>query len=537
VIPGRAYKPEDVLRIAWTRKWIILIPFVIASIAAGAYAWHLPNRYVSETLILVVPQRVPESYVRSTVTTRIEDRLQSISQQILSRTRLERVINDFQLYQRERQNQVLEDIVERMRADIEVQIVKGDAFRVSYVSDNPRSAMRVTERLASLFIEENLRDREVLAEGTSEFLSSQLESARRRLVEHEQKLEAYRRRYSGELPSQVEANLQVIQNTQMQVQALVESINRDRDRRLLLERMLSDQTTPVSTPIAATTPEGQGRSQTEGDDGAGGISGGITGGSTHEKLAHARASLAALETRLKPEHPDVVRMKRVVADLEKQAEAEAIQVPLSPEAVRASADPVDPVRRRRVRELRAEIDALDTQLKQKEEEEKRLRSASSAYQGRVEASLTRESELAELMRDYETLQATYTSLLAKKEDSQMAANLERRQIGEQFKILDPARLPERPFSPNRPQIALIGALAGLALGLGLAGLMEYRDTTLKTDDDVISALALPVLAVVPVMTTARDRVKARRKRFLVSATTAATVVIGVAALLFWTFRS
>ncbi len=137
----------------------------------------MPNRYRSETLILVVPQRVPESYVKSTVTARIEDRLQSISQQILSRTRLERIIQDFNLYATERRAGVMEDIVEQMRRDIDVQIVKGDAFRVSYTGDDPRTVMQVTERLASLFIEENLRDRAVLAEDSYQFLDC---AARRR---------------------------------------------------------------------------------------------------------------------------------------------------------------------------------------------------------------------------------------------------------------------------------------------------------------------------------------------------------------------
>ena len=165
--------------------------------ATAVVSRKLPDLYRSDTLILVVPQRVPESYVKSTVTSRIEDRLQSISQQILSRTRLERIIQDFNLYAEERQTGIMEDIVEQMRADIKVDVVKGDAFRVSYIGRDPRTVMKVTERLASLFIEENLRDREVLAEGTNQFLEAQLEDARRRLVEHEKKLEVYRRQSRG----------------------------------------------------------------------------------------------------------------------------------------------------------------------------------------------------------------------------------------------------------------------------------------------------------------------------------------------------
>src|SRR5215472_460743 len=173
-------------------------------------------------------------------TTRIEDRLQTITQQILSRTRLERIIQDFNLYPELRKTAIMEDVVERMRASIGVQVVKGDAFRVSFTTDDARTAMRVTERLASLFIEENLRDREVLAEGTNQFLEAQLEDARRRLVETEHKVEEYKKQYDGELPEQREANMQGLHNTEMQMQALIEAMNRDRDRRLVLERQIAD---------------------------------------------------------------------------------------------------------------------------------------------------------------------------------------------------------------------------------------------------------------------------------------------------------
>ena len=209
MIPGKKYNLEDVALIAWRRKWWALVPAVV--IAAGSYVWvrTLQNQYLSDTLILVVPQRVPESYVKSTVTTRIEDRLQSITQQILSRTRLERIIQDFNLYSDVRKTAIMEDVVDKMRGSINVQVVKGDAFRVSFTSTEARTAMRVTERLASLFIEENLRDREVLAEGTNQFLEAQLEDARRRLIETERKVEEYKRRFDGELPDQRDANMRV----------------------------------------------------------------------------------------------------------------------------------------------------------------------------------------------------------------------------------------------------------------------------------------------------------------------------------------
>jgi len=471
----------------------------------------LPDRYKSDTLILVVPQQVPESYVRSTVTTRIEDRLQSIAQQILSRTRLERIIQDFNLYEKERRAGIMEDVVEGMRRDISIQVVKGDAFRVTYSGNEPRTVMRVTERLASLFIEENLHDREVLADGTNQFLEAQLEDARRQVIEQEHKIEEYRKRFSGQLPSQLDSNLQVIQNTQLQIQAHVESLNRDRDRELLVQReisglegqapVLDNGTTTVSLP-----------------DGV------IQGGSISQQLAVAKSALAALERRYKPDHPDVVRMKRLISDYEaKVGGPEDVARPLSPTEV---------ARQKRLDDLKAENEQLDRQIAYKQSEEQRLRGVVTDYQKRVDIVPTRESELTELTRDYNTLQEMYSGLLAKKEESKIAANLERRQIGEQFKLLDPARLAEKPFSPNRIAINLAGMGGGIALGLLLIAILEYRSASFSSDEDVMTVLSLPVLATVPFMQSQAEKRKARWRRVTLNVGLATTVVACLAVVVY-----
>jgi len=504
MLPGKSFTPEDILLILRRRYWLLLVPFAVIGAASAVWARTFPNWYRSETLILVVPQRVPENYVKSTVTTRIEDRLNSISQQILSRTRLERVIQDFDLYREERRTGIMEDIVERMRRDIGVQVVQGDAFRVNYVGRDPRTVMKVTERLASLFIEENLKDRELLADGTTVFIEAQLEDARRRLIEQEKKLEAYRRRHSGELPSQLDSNLQAIQNTQMQVQSLVESLNRDRDQRLVLQRQLADAEAAASAE-PATPPAGAGES-------------GDLGGTAARQLEIARAQLKVAETRLKPEHPDIGMLKRRIRDLEQAAEVEALAKPVTEGPSRAEL-----ARQQRLAGLRREIEQLDRQIGQKTAEEKRLRSASASYQTRVDAAPTRETELVELTRDYTSIQGMYSSLLQKKEDSKLSASLERRQIGEQFKLLDPARMPERPFKPNRQLFYLSGMAAGLAIGLGIVGLLEYRDRSFRNDQDLTRLLSLPVLAVVPVMQSDAERRQAFRRHVAGSVALGSTV--------------
>jgi polysaccharide chain length determinant protein (PEP-CTERM system associated) len=509
MLPGKKYQPEDFLEMAWRRRWIIVIPFVLISISTAIYAHYLPNRYRAQTSMLVVPQRVSESYVRSTVNSKMEDRLRSISQQILSRARLEQVIQEFNLYPEQRRISTMEDVVEKMRLDIEVDPVRGDAFWVAFSSSEPRTAMKVAERLASMFIEENLKDREVLAEGTDQFLEAQLDDARRRLIEHEKKLEAYRGKYAGELPSQLTSNLQVIQNTQMQLQALAESLSRDRDRRVLVERSITEvQVAPSPTASTRTTPEEPLA---------------VSGGRTTDQLDAARKTLAAFESTLKPAHPDVAAMRRLVRDLENKAAAEA-SAPAS--AVVLTPDQL--ARQNRARDLRIELEGIDREIERKQAEERRLRGMAIEYQRRAESAPARESDLVELMRDYDTLQKIYSSMLAKKEDSKISANLERRQIGEQFKILDPARLPEKPVSPQRMRINLVGALAGLALGIGLVGLLEYRDRSFRSEKDVMVCLGLPVLGLIPRVVTTTERRVAARRRLAAAVAVAATGVVGIA---------
>ena len=525
MLPGKKYRPEDFLQMAWRRRWVILAPALVIGLGVAAWSWTLPNRYRSEAVILIVPQRVPKEFVRSTVATEVDERLQTISQQILSRTRLERIILDFNLYPEERRSGIMEDVVEKMRTqDISISIGKtrrgedSTSFRVGYVADRPRTAMQVAERLASLFIEENLRDRELLAEGTDQFLESQLEEARRQLLENERKLEEYKRRYMGQLPTQLQANLTVLQNSQTQLQSLTESINRDRDQRTMLQRMLSDVLAAPPAPKAAVAAGPAGQSTVP-----------VT---VQGQLEVARAQLAGLLLRLKPEHPDVLRAERLVKELEGKVAAEALSQPVSPQAPPEGPITVsDPAQQRRIDELRTQIGTLDAQLASKLREEERLRGLIGAYQARVEATPGRESELVALTRDYDTLRGRYQQLLSKREDARIASNLEKRQVGEQFKIIDPARLPERPESPDRVRINVIGLLAGLVAGLGLAALLSYRDTSLRTEDDVLVVLALPVLAAIPRLTTSLERRRRRRRRIALSMATALVVCLGLAAAL------
>jgi polysaccharide chain length determinant protein (PEP-CTERM system associated) len=524
MLPGKKYTPEDVVRILLRRSWIIVITLALGATAAALVSKRLPNQYRSETLIMLIPQRIPDTIVKGAIKATIEDRLNSLQDQILSRSRLERIIDDLKLYPSLRRTLPMEDVVQRMRDnDIVVRTEGKQSFRVTYVSRDAVTAQKTTERLASLFIDESIRESENVAEDTNQFLEAQLEDAKRRLLDHEKKLEEYRTRYGSELPTQAPSNLQAIQNAQVQLQSLSEAADRARERRNLLERQLADleaELTPAPTPPSApNAPET------------------VTVESTAQQLLRAQAGLdALLAGGRKPGHPDVVRAQRAVRELQAKVDAERSTRPsdsTSAEALKGLS-PAERQRQQKIRDLKAQIADIDRQLAEKQEQERRLRAVVTEYQNRLEAVPKRESELTELQRDYATLQAAYNSLLAKREDAKLAANLGRRNIGEQFKVLDAAKVPERPFSPNRLLIHLGGAGGGFALGILLIALLEYRDSSLRSEDDVVRVLNMRVLALVPLMVSEAERTAKRRFAFVGAALV--VLIASGAAFAVWSLR-
>ena len=518
MLPGKTYTLEEVVRILRRGGRLVLLLLALGTaVGIVGYQW-LPVQYQSETLIMTMPQRIPDSDVKSTVTTNIEDRLRSIHEQILSRSRLERIIHDFDLYKEQRTAGIMGDVVQGMRGDIDVKLGgRPSSFRVTYVSPDPKIAQKVTERLAALYIAENARDGENLVADASRFLESQLQDRKQRLIEQEKKLEAYRDRYGRQLPSQLHGNLRALESAQIHVQSLGESMNHARERRMLVERQTADAETisvdAVLPGIAVASPEAPAPVPAA------------------QQLEAARARLDVFKARYSQDHPDVLALEQTIRDLQARGEEEARRPseptqdkPLSPSKV---------VRQRRLRELQAELKVIDLQLAASQAEAARLKTTMADYHARIDVVPTRESELVELTRDYRTLQETYSNLLLKRDDSTLAANLERRQIGEQFRILDPASLQERPHNQKqRLEVLVGGAVGGLALGLLLVGFLEYRDSTFTCEDDVHRVLSLPVLALIPVMESERGG-PVRRRRLACGLSAVLLIAGSAAALVVW----
>ena len=512
--PGKPFNIHEYLEVFLRRIFYFIIPFVLILAGAAVYAFMIPKEYRATTLILVTPQTVPQDFVRPTITARIEDRLQSIAQEIMSRTRLEQVIDEFKLYGQEANSLHREELVEIMRKNIQVQIKSKEGyFTISYIGKDPQVVTLVTSKLASLFIEENLKMREQQAAGTSEFLSIELKATKVKLEEQERVISAYKQKYMGELPEQREANLRVLDQLQMQSQRVGDSIKAAQDRKILVQKQLSDfeflagaaaqaqaspeTADPVSTLFPGFAPATKGRNPYEG------------------QLEQMRNFLADLRARYTERHPDIVVTKKKIADLEvKSAEFEAKlekeEMAEKEKEKRAGKEKspgkslgakreikLDPRLTPRFKELENQVIAADLEIQRLHQEDAKLKSQIVQYRERVENTPAREQGLAILTRDYNNTRESYASLLKKSQEAQQAQNLERRQKGEQFKVIDPARVPEKPYRPDIPKILLIGLVLGFFGGGAAAFFREQMDRSFRDGEDLQAALGFKVLANIP----------------------------------------
>jgi len=485
---------QDYLAIGLRRKWYIIIPLVLCALASFGVYKYLPKVYKTTTLILVQPQTVPENYVRPTITDSMANRLNTISQEILSRTRLEKVIQEFNLYADIRKRLPLEEIIEIMQKAIEVKVQEPrrdrrdqttNSFSISYEGEEPKTVMMVTNKLASLIIEENLKVRESQAEGTSEFLTKELQSMDEQLKRKEQDIRNFRERSMGQLPQQLDANLRILERLQQQIKTTNESLRAAEDRSIVIQSQIELLKKREPTQVVRVGSQGN-IIVDRGEDPL------VT------QLRNLKRDLAIAQSKYKETHPDVVDLKKKIADLEPKVKDLMGRTQEGRVSAQNLPPPtLDPETQRLLTQYNEQYHAAVLEAKRLREEEKELKQQITLYQRRIEDTPRREQELTLLTRDYELLKTNYQSLMDKKIQSQMAENLERKQQGEQFKILDPARLPEKPIKPDRNKILLIGCVIGLAAGLGLVWFRESMDRSFHTVSDIEGYLEIPVLATIP----------------------------------------
>lgn len=510
---------EHCLLILWHRKWLVLSIFLLVSAVTAIVSSRMPNIYTSETLILVDPQKVPPDYVSSTITGDVRNRMGTLSQQILSATRLQRVIEVFDLYAKERKTLSREEVINKMRSDVSVKVVSNfgakqvgedlQAFKVTYSGIEPRVVAQVTNEMASLFITENLKAREQMATGTTEFLNNQLEETRKVLEVQETRLRDFKLAHIGEMPGQQQANLQILGQLQTQLQGVISELSRAEQQRSYLQSLAAQ---PVPT-----------RDQNEPAE---------TGSAQSEN----ELKLAALVIRYSERHPDLQSLRKMIEAeqklREKEEQTKLADTPAAPAAV-AQHTP-SPGEKQNNRVLESQSKAIDAEIANLKKEQQRLRESAAAYQARIEVIPVREQQIADLVRDYDISKSHYSQLLGKKFGAEMATELEIRQKGEKFIILDPAQVAEKPSSPNRLLINAVGSLGGLALGLAAALVTEVLGMSITSASQITTFTGIPLLGVITVIRTYADR---RRKRWIIAGTASGVVtMMALGGFLLYHFR-
>ena len=534
--------PQEILEVFLRRKWLIVFSILLILFGASVYCVVTPELFKSSTTILVVPQRVPENYVRSTVSTRIEDRVATIRQQVLSRTRLVAVMDEIGLFKEERKKQPLEGVVEEMRRRISIETRQNDAFTLSFVHGNRQMAMLTTSRLASFFIDENLKSREQQAVGTAEFLESQLHETKKKLEEQEERVKRYKSTFMGELPQELQTNLQLMSRLQDQLRANADAIRTAQDRRIFTETQMNSivlQIRALEAQARAAASSNAGQVPIEAVSPLDPAAAFVT------ELNSKRTQLASLSARYTDQYPEIRRLREEIAQLEKRVTEIRGSSPAGQSATSTAVDPgrrapVPPVtstatlarEKEEMQRLRTALTGIDLEIQSLKKERKEIENNISIIQSKVARSPKREQEMIALTRDYDNLKQSYDVLLKNKFDADVSQNLEKRQKGEQFQILDPANLPEKPVVPNRPKVFGIALMAALLVGFGGAIGLEAVTPAVRGVKDFRYFTEIPLLAAIPSIQDKAYSQEQSRKRAavfggLITITLAVTVFLVV----------
>jgi len=471
----RALTVQDYGAILKRRWWIIVLPAIIFPIVGFGITYLVQPQYVSQTLVLVEQQKVPESYVKAVVSEDLSGRLASMKEQILSRSRLQPIIERFNLFANGKMS--MDDRIDLTRKNIGIEPIQSEiartnglpGFFISFKANDARTAQLVCGEIQSLFVSENLSDRAASAAGTTDFLKGQLADAKAKLDEQDARLSKFQQTYMGKLPGAEASNINMLTTLNTQLDAATQALSRMEQDKSYAESILAMQVQnqPTQTPDhSGMAPQAQ-----------------------QVELQQLLSQEADLTARYTDDYPDVVSVRRKINELrQKMAEtpATAATSPTTPK-------PTDSLG---VQQLRAQLRSMDQGIAQKKRDQAEIQAQLRTYQDRVASSPAVEEEYKSITRDNQTAQAFYDDLLNKMNQSKMATDLERRQQGEQFRVMDEPNLPESPAFPKRPVFVGGGLGAGLALGLLIVALLEYMDTAVRSERDIWAFTKLPTLGVI-----------------------------------------
>lgn len=487
---------RDYVDIVKRRKWWIIGTGLAVFIGTVVVAMRLPTLYTASTVILVDAQKVPDSYVPSTATTSIADRLSTIQQQVMSETRLQKLMDSMKLYPELRGRKTDQDVIKHMQKAIKVDVVSQggrqlSAFQITFQDRNPVVAAQVANQLASMFIDENLKVREQQSYGTANFLQSELEKTKKELDEKEHALSEIKRNNIMDLPESKQYHLQALEELRAQLRNSQDRVERAQQDKIYLQSMLA-----TNAPTVDTDKE--------------------EGSSYQAQIGKVETKLSQMRSRYGPDHPDV---RKAQADLEKlkaQAEQEAKDRPaaVSPDRPQTARKPHNPV-------VESQIEKLNDNIEKETKNQANLQPEIQFHMSKLQNVPIFEQQMASVMRDYDTLRVYYTSLLDKKLGADTASALESRQKGERFVILDPATPPDVPSAPNRLLLRLAGLIGGVLGGIALGMGLEFADESIRTEKELKRITGVAVFGGISRMSTPGDE---RRQAAQIAALITAAVI-------------
>ena len=499
---------QKYLGIVRRRHLHFLVPFFLGWLVVWCASWVLPPRYQSGTLILVEGAAMPKDYVTPNINDNTQERLQTIEQQILSRSRLLKIIDQFNLYSSVPSEASPDDKVVRMRKDIDIELVRDarnqiSAFNVSYTSRDPHLAQQITSEVTNLFINENLEVRQRQSEDTTKFLEAQLENARNVLSDQEEKIRQFKASHVGEMPGQLASNLQILSGMQSQLQNAEDALNAARQQHVYLQTLV-DQYGSLQGPAKSEDGTKMGLPAIE------------------QELEKLKAQLADLSAHYTERHPDVRKLKEQISKTERMRDQ--LLASVKDEAANRTHDaagsdnaaipPADSTQAAMLLQLQGQLRSNQVEIANREKSIAGLKAKVEEYQGRLNQEPIREQQLADLTRGYEQSKTNYDELLKKKNESAMATSMELLQQGERFRIMDPPSFPQKPAFPNRLKFCGIGLGIGLALGVVVAGAFEMMDGRLHNEKEIRGLLPVDVIVEIPAIVNGADTDQMHRKLLL-----------------------
>lgn len=489
MIGHRQLTVEDYLAMLRRHKWALIAFVVLCPIAGYCISFFLPKEYSSQTVILVEQPAISDQAITEITSTDLKQRLTSLQEQLLSRSRLEAVIEKFNLFPEERKAAPMEALVDQLRKKISVTPVKPMAesnsnqlpgFTIKVADNDPALAQKLCNEVSSMFLAENRRGRLEEAQDTTAFLTKELEDAKAKLDERDAKLADFKKHYLGELPDDQQANLGILSGLNNQLDAATQALIRAQQDKTFAETMLQQQLASHTGDSAQTL---------------------------QKQLSDQQTELAAIQNKYTAEHPDVRKLRASIADLKEKIAASNQAGPAEAQAASANV-PSTP----EIEQLRAQVHQYDSIIKEQTAQQREVQRKIAMYEGRVQLSPTVEEQYKLLTRDHQAASDFYNSLLKKRSESAMASDINHQKKAGEFRILDTANLPSSPSFPNHLYFGLGGLGVGLFLGLGVVVLGEARDKTLRTEQDVEFFLQLPTLANIPSIASAqRNAAKASKE--------------------------